>query len=482
MAILELSRVTMRFGGLVAVNALDLDDRAIAALRPDRPQRRRQDDGLQRHHRRLHADLRRHRLRGDVDRRPALRADHAPRDRAHFPEHPALLRDVGAREREGRLRLPSGDDPDERDSPDAEAPRRGGAGRRGKPGVAQDLQARSPGGGAGQEPAVRQPAPPRDRTGDGDGPAAAAAGRARGWNEPAGIQRAHGSHPLGPGPVRDGGPPRRAQHEGRHGHLRDAFTCSTTAPPSRSARRPRSSATRRSSRPTWEERERDPRGPGPVGLVRRDPGPERRVPDARARRDRHAHRRERGGKDDDPARDHGPRSGGRRRGALPGPADPLEGNPQPRPRGARARSRGADRLREPERARKSRDGGVLAARRRHRVRLRKGLRALPEVEGAAPPDRRHALGRRTADACHRARHHVEAARSCCSTSRRSASRRSSSMRSSRPSRRSTRKARRSCWSSRTPTPPCAIRAAPTSSRRGTSPSRARRRKSPPTRR
>ena len=50
--------VTMRFGGLVAVNEPRPGRRARAALRPDRPQRRGQDDGLQRHHRRLHADVR----------------------------------------------------------------------------------------------------------------------------------------------------------------------------------------------------------------------------------------------------------------------------------------------------------------------------------------------------------------------------------------------------------------------------------------
>ena len=56
--------VTMRFGGLIAVNELELAIEAGAALRPDRPERRGQDDGLQRHHRRLQAD----RGRGPVSR------------------------------------------------------------------------------------------------------------------------------------------------------------------------------------------------------------------------------------------------------------------------------------------------------------------------------------------------------------------------------------------------------------------------------
>ena len=50
------SSVTMQFGGLKAVADLDLDDRRGRAGRPDRPQRRRQDHGVQPDHRRLRAD------------------------------------------------------------------------------------------------------------------------------------------------------------------------------------------------------------------------------------------------------------------------------------------------------------------------------------------------------------------------------------------------------------------------------------------
>ena len=57
------------------------------------------------------------RFEGSLDRGRAVRPDHAPRHRAHVPEHPALLGDVGARQRQGRLRLPAGDDADDGGAP-----------------------------------------------------------------------------------------------------------------------------------------------------------------------------------------------------------------------------------------------------------------------------------------------------------------------------------------------------------------------------
>ena len=68
---------------------------------------------------------------------------------------------------------------------------------------------------------------------------------------------------------------------------------------------------------------------------------------------------------------------------------------------------------------------------------------------------RHAVGRRAADAGHRPGAHGAARGCCCSTSRRWAWRRCSSPRSSRSSARSTSRAPRSCWSSRTPRRRCA---------------------------
>ena len=50
------SAVTKRFGGLVAVNAVDFDDPGGLDRQPDRAERRRQDDVLQRHRRALRPD------------------------------------------------------------------------------------------------------------------------------------------------------------------------------------------------------------------------------------------------------------------------------------------------------------------------------------------------------------------------------------------------------------------------------------------
>ena len=54
--ILAVDRLTMRFGGIVAVNERFLQRRASQDHRADRPERRRQDHGLQLHHGLLQAD------------------------------------------------------------------------------------------------------------------------------------------------------------------------------------------------------------------------------------------------------------------------------------------------------------------------------------------------------------------------------------------------------------------------------------------
>ena len=70
MSLLELKDVTKRFGGLQAVGNMTLHDREGRDPRPDRPERRRQDDDLQRHQRLLPADRRRDPLQGRAHRRP----------------------------------------------------------------------------------------------------------------------------------------------------------------------------------------------------------------------------------------------------------------------------------------------------------------------------------------------------------------------------------------------------------------------------
>jgi branched-chain amino acid transport system permease protein len=71
-------------------------------LRPDRPQRRRQDHAVQRVHRPLSARRRRGRLRrpAAATRQPAQRRRR--RHRPHLPEHPPVRQHDGARERHGR--------------------------------------------------------------------------------------------------------------------------------------------------------------------------------------------------------------------------------------------------------------------------------------------------------------------------------------------------------------------------------------------
>ena len=53
--ILELENVTMQFGGVVAVDSLSMHVDKGEIVGPHRPQRRGQDHGLQRGHRRIRA-------------------------------------------------------------------------------------------------------------------------------------------------------------------------------------------------------------------------------------------------------------------------------------------------------------------------------------------------------------------------------------------------------------------------------------------
>ena len=56
--ILSVDRLSMRFGGIVAVNELSFDAERAQDHRADRAERRRQDHGVQLHHRLLQADRR----------------------------------------------------------------------------------------------------------------------------------------------------------------------------------------------------------------------------------------------------------------------------------------------------------------------------------------------------------------------------------------------------------------------------------------
>ena len=98
--------------------------------------------------------------------------------------------------------------------------------------------------------------------------------------------------------------------------------------------------------------------------------------------------------------------------------------------------------------------------------LERVFELFPRLARAPHAGRRHPVGRRAADAGHRPGADGAGRSCCCSTSRRWAWRRSSWRRSSRSSPRSTRRAPRSCWSSRTPPRPCSGPTGPTCSRSG----------------
>ncbi len=76
-ALLEVDDVTLRFGGVVALNDVSFTPAQGRDLRADRPERRRQDDLLQRDDRGLPADQRGDPVPGRVDRR-ARRSTRSP--------------------------------------------------------------------------------------------------------------------------------------------------------------------------------------------------------------------------------------------------------------------------------------------------------------------------------------------------------------------------------------------------------------------
>ena len=91
-----------RFGGVQALADVELHDRPRRDLRPDRAERRRQDDAVQRADRHLRAGRRRLHVRRRAARRPEAERGRRTRHRAHVPEHPAVRQPVGARERDDR--------------------------------------------------------------------------------------------------------------------------------------------------------------------------------------------------------------------------------------------------------------------------------------------------------------------------------------------------------------------------------------------
>ena len=105
--LLEVDHVTLRFGGVVALNDVNFEIRRGRDPRPDRSQRRRQDHLLQRDDRRLHAHGRHDPVQGPGDRGHQAAQDQPAGHRPDVPEHPALPGDVGAGERHGRVPTPA---------------------------------------------------------------------------------------------------------------------------------------------------------------------------------------------------------------------------------------------------------------------------------------------------------------------------------------------------------------------------------------
>ena len=146
--ILEARNVTMRFGGLAAVKALTMNV-PRRALRADRPERRRQDDGVQRAHGRVLPHRRRDSVRRRAPRRQEALRDHEAGRGADVSEHPPLCRHDRARERD------DGAPPAEPPGAGRRRPRHGpappGRGRDAPPGdgTAEDFRPRSSGGRSG---------------------------------------------------------------------------------------------------------------------------------------------------------------------------------------------------------------------------------------------------------------------------------------------------------------------------------------------
>ena len=190
----------------------------------DRPERRRQDDALQPHHRRVRARRGRH---------PASRAESL----LGLEPHEITARGIARTFQTLRLFLnmtvkenvmaaayshthaghPPLDPAHARDAP------RGAGDRAARGGAALVLRPAADGlplGPARVQPLVREPAPARDRAGDGDEAAAAAARRARRRDEPGRDARDHRADRQAARRGRLHDPRDRARHARGRGHLR----------------------------------------------------------------------------------------------------------------------------------------------------------------------------------------------------------------------------------------------------------------------
>ena len=105
MTLLSLAGVTRRFGGLVAVDAVDLEVGRWRRHRRHRPQRRRQDHAVQPDFRLPDARRRPHRVRRRGHHRAAAGVDRGRRPGPHLSARAALPEPVGAGEHQGRAAI-----------------------------------------------------------------------------------------------------------------------------------------------------------------------------------------------------------------------------------------------------------------------------------------------------------------------------------------------------------------------------------------
>src|ERR1051326_1631141 len=194
--------------------------RAARARRPDRPERRREDDDLQHADRRLRADRGRDPLRRKADDRLQALRDHRARRGPHVPEHPPVQGPDSARQREDRRTYPLQVLRHFRRAAHEPLPSRRGRGGGARAVAAAHLRPRAARGGLREEPAVRRPAPPRDRARAGRAAEAAAARRAGRGTQRQRDARPHGDDPRRARPLRHRHSPHRAQHGACDGDLR----------------------------------------------------------------------------------------------------------------------------------------------------------------------------------------------------------------------------------------------------------------------
>ncbi len=197
--ILKVDRLGKWFGGLEALHEVELTVREGRDLRPDRPQRVREDDAPQPDQRHLHPFGGRDQVSGRADQRPDAASDHPQGHRAYLPDDPALSGDAGERQRHGGPPLSDPGRHLQRRLPDRSDENRGtrdrGAGPRGAPfpgAGRRRVQSRS-------EPSLRGPAAARAGQGPGDQPGPASPRRAGRRHERGGDEGAHRLHREDPG-------------------------------------------------------------------------------------------------------------------------------------------------------------------------------------------------------------------------------------------------------------------------------------------